>query len=72
VIAVYQRVPADGTFARRLILNHLPVFDHHAILETQAIDRDPVHGLAEASEASPLFYAPKDVLKNVIVKKHFT
>jgi len=72
VIVVYQRVPTDGTFARRLMLNHLPVFDHHAILETQAIDRDLVHRLAEASEASLLFYAPKAVLKNVIDKKYFT
>ncbi|MBV7545677.1 hypothetical protein KW849_05065 [Pseudomonas sp. PDM26] len=61
-----------GTFARRLILNHIPVFDHHTVLKTQAIDHDPVRRLAEASEASLLFCVANVVLKNVIDKKYFT
>lgn len=45
-------MPAGGTFARRLVLNHIPVFDHHAVIKAQDIDHDPVRRLAEASEAT--------------------
>jgi len=48
------------------------VFDHHTVLETQAIDHDPVRRLAEASEASLFFRVANVVLKNVIDKKYFT
>src|SRR5450830_1076392 len=40
----------DGTFARRLVLDDIPMFDHHAILKAQDIDHDPVGRLAEARE----------------------
>src|SRR5450830_413460 len=40
----------DGTFARRLVLDDIPMFDHHAVLKAQDIDHDPVGRLAEARE----------------------